>query len=196
MIDRRDRFTRAIAAIDAANAADPHSEWLDGAPVPGCVAYGRRMTRWVEELRPDASEALRLAARAQHIRRWEIARAEYPEGRDGYIRWRTHLKRHHAKVAGAILAEAGYDEATITRVQELLRKRGLKTDPETQTLEDAACLVFLESGLDDFARRHEPDKVVRILRKTWGKMSPEGQRAARRLDLPEAAGDLVAEALA
>jgi hypothetical protein len=191
-----DRFTRAIAAIDRANMEDPNTEWLDGAPVPCGLAYGRRMTGWVERLHPDASQALRLAARAQHIRRWEIPRDRYPQGRDGYLSWRTHLKRHHAKVAAGLLEEVGYDRQTIARVQDLLRKRGVKTDPETQTLEDAACLVFLENGLDAFARKHDPDKIKGILRKTWTKMSEAGRREALRLDLPDEARALVADALA
>jgi len=193
------RFARALAAIDAANAQDPNPDPIPDAPggagVPAGLAYGRRMTAWVERLKPDASQALRLAARAQHIRRWEIPRADYPEGRDGYLRWRTRLKRHHAKIAAAILQDAGYDAATIERVQALLRKRGVKTDPETQTLEDAACLVFLETGLAEFARSHDPQKVVGILRKTWGKMSDAGRSAALELDLPDEARALVAEAL-
>ncbi|MBK1670953.1 hypothetical protein CKO28_23355 [Rhodovibrio sodomensis] len=191
-----DRFTQAIAAIDRVNMEDPGTEWLDGAPVPRGLAYGRRMTGWVERLNPDASQALRLAARAQHIRRWEIPRDRYPGGRDGYLRWRTHLKRHHARVASEVLADIGYDADTIARVRDLLRKRGVKTDPETQTLEDAACLVFLENGLVDFARKHDSGKVTGILRKTWTKMSEAGRREALQLDLPEAARALVADALA
>jgi hypothetical protein len=192
---RQDHFTRAIAAIDRTNAEDPTTEWLDGAPVPGCLAYGRRMTAWVERLAPDASEELRLAARAQHIRRWEIPRGDYPDGRDGYLRWRTHLKRHHAKVAGELLTELGFDAARIRRVQDLLRKRGVKSDPETQTLEDAACLVFLENGLAAFQQGRDPDKVAGILQKTWRKMSDAGRREALALDLPEAARARVADAL-
>lgn len=188
-------FDRAIAAIDAENARDPNTECHDGVEVPACLAYGRRMSAWVESLRPEASEALRLAARAQHIRRWDIPRTDYPEGRDGYIRWRSHLKRHHAKVVGEILEGIGYDADTVRRVADLLRKRGVKTDPETQTLEDAACLVFLENGLEEFSRKHDSEKVVNILRKTWTKMSPAGQRAALSLDLPESARALVADAL-
>lgn len=196
MMHGPDRFTRAIAEIDRANMDDPNTEWLDGAPVPCGLAYGRRMTAWVERLCPDASQALRLAARAQHVRRWEIPRDQYPEGRDGYLRWRTHLKRHHARVAAGLLAEAGHDTETIERVRDLLRKRGVKSDPETQTLEDAACLVFLENGLGEFARKHDAEKIKGILRKTWTKMSEAGRREALKLDLPEEARALVADALA
>jgi hypothetical protein len=196
MMHAPDRFTRAIAAIDRANMEDPATEWLDGAPVPCGLAYGRRMTAWVERLHPDASQALRLAARAQHVRRWEIPRDRYPDGRDGYLRWRTHLKRHHARVAAELLSEAGYGADTIDRVRDLLRKRGVKSDPETQTLEDAACLVFLENGLAEFARKHDAEKIKNILRKTWAKMSEAGRREALKLDLPEEARALVADALA
>lgn len=195
MSARLDRFARAIAAIDRVNGEDPRTEWLDGAPVPSGLAYGRRMTAWIERLRPDAGEALRLAARAQHIRRWDIPRESFPEGREGYLRWRTRLKRHHARITAALLEEAGYDAATIRRVRDLLRKRGVKSDPETQTLEDAACLVFLENGLSEFAGGRDPDRVVRILRKTWDKMSDDGRAAALQLDLPPEARALVAEAV-
>lgn len=194
-MDRISRFDLAIAAIDRANRDDPRTEWYDGAPVPRELAYARRMTRWLETLYPDASEPLRLAARAQHIRRWEIDRADYPEGRDGYIRWRSHQKRHHAQVAEALLREAGYDDATVARVCDLLRKKGVKTDPETQALEDVACLVFLENYFADFANKHDPDKIVRILQKTWRKMSEEGQEAALNLDMHHDARALVERAL-
>lgn len=194
-MQRRSRFDRAIAEIDRANRDDPRTEWFDGAPVPRELAYARRMTRWLEALYPDASEALRLAARAQHVRRWEIPRADYPEGRDGYIRWRTHLKRHHARVAGEILERAGYEAETIGRVQDLLRKKGVKSDPETQALEDVACLVFLENAFADFADKHDPEKIVAILQKTWRKMSPTGQAAALNLDMPPSARELVERAV-
>lgn len=195
MTTKSGRLEQALAAIDRVNAEDPSQELYEGAPVPSGLAYGKRMSAWVQWLRPEASEALQIAARAQHIRRWEIPRSDYPEGRDGYLRWRTHLKRHHAKVTADLLQSLGYEAETIKRVQDLLRKRGIKTDPETQTLEDAACLVFLENGLARFAETHESDKVVSILRKAWRKMSPAGQRAALTLDLPSAARDLVADAL-
>ncbi len=186
------RFARAIAAIDAANAEDPNVE-ADG---PHELVYGRSMSAWLDRLAPDASEALRLAVRAQHLERWRLPRRDYPEGKPGYLRWRSELGRRHAERAGEILADAGYDAATIARVRSLIRKEGLKTDPETQALEDTACLVFLESELASFATGRDPDKVVDIVRKTWRKMSPRGHAAALTIALSPDAAALVAKALA
>ena len=181
------RFAAALAAIDAANVEDPNVETVDGERVPKELAYARRMTGWLERLAPDASDALRLAVRAQHIRRWTVPRDSYPIDRQGYRRWRTALARFHAETAGALMKQAGYDAAMIERVGSLIRKERLKTDPEAQILEDVACLVFLENYLADFAGKHDAAKVVEILRKTWRKMSPRGREAALALDLaPEA----------
>jgi hypothetical protein len=166
------RLAVAIAAIDAYNAADPKHE---------AVSYAERMTAWLSRLEPSAAEALRLAARAQHIGRWTIPRSTYPEGLTGYSRWRRDLGRFHAETAGRIMQEVGYDAATIARVGALIRKEGLERDPETQALEDAACLVFLETGFDDFSRRHPDDKVVDIVAKTWRKMGPKGRALALEL---------------
>jgi hypothetical protein len=176
-----DRFRDAIARIDAYNAADPKRVARAGGDVAEAVDYAERMSAWVERLEPDAPEALRLAVRAQHIGRWTVPRDRYPEGPAGYSRWRRDLARFHAETAGRLLAEAGYDEATIARVGALIRKEGLGRDPETQALEDAACLVFLETGFDAFSRKHPDDKVVDILEKTWRKMGPKGRALA--LDL-------------
>jgi Domain of unknown function (DUF4202) len=190
------KFDRALAAIDAANAADPNRVTAGGREAPKELVYAEQMTRWLAALAPDASEMLRLAVRAQHIRRWEIPRDRYPMDRIGYLTWRTDLKHLHAKLAGDILQKAGYDAATIARVQALVKKERLKQDVEAQTLEDVACLVFLENYFADFAKEHEPDKVVEILRKTWKKMSPRGRDAALNLEMPAAARALVEKALA
>jgi hypothetical protein len=184
------RFDDAIAAIDAANAEDPNRETFDGRDWPKELLYGRRMSGWLDRLAPDASEALKLAARAQHIQRWHIPRKDYDEGKKGYHLWRTTLYRYHADRAGEILNKAGYDTETIGRVGTLLQKKHLRSDPEAQTLEDAACLVFLENYFAEFSTRHEPDKIVDIVRRTWAKMSPNGHTAALAL-----AGSLPADAL-
>lgn len=139
------------------------------------------MSGWLLRLAPDASEALRLAARAQHIGRWKIPRDSYPEGRNGYLKWRADLARFHADTTGAILAEAGYESALIERVAALLQKRGLKRDAEVQALEDAACLVFLEHEFTGFSRKHEDEKVVDIIVKTLAKMSGRGRAEAAKL---------------
>ena len=184
-----DRFAAAIAAIDAYNAADPTGEAL---------GYARRMSTWLSRLEPAASEALRLAARAQHIGRWKIPRKDYPEGLAGYSRWRRELARFHADTAAKILADAGYGAATVGRVSALIRKEGLGRDPETQLLEDAACLVFLETGFEAFSRRHPDDKVIDIVEKTWRKMGPKGRALALELvgKLAPDRASLVARAVA
>lgn len=195
MISDAARFAAAMARFDAANAADPNRELFDGHTYPRTLLYARRMTAWLDKLVPDASEALRLAIRCQHIQRWTIPRRRYPIDRHGYLRWRTALARFHAATAGDILREVGYDDATIRRVQTLLRKEGLKRDAEVQCLEDVACLVFLENDFADFASRHEPAKVIDILQKTWKKMSPRGREMALTLRLSSEAQALVARAL-
>jgi hypothetical protein len=145
--------------------------------------------------RPDAPEPLRLAARAQHIRRWEVERDRFPRTRKGYIHWRTTAARHHAEVASRILREVGYDEATVARVSDLLEKKRLKSDPDAQVLEDVACLVFLEHYLDGFAAGQDDAKLVQILAKTWDKMSAAGRAAAGELPLSTKASALIGRAL-
>jgi len=190
-----ERFARAIARFDAANAEDPRRERTEAGDEAKELVYARRMTDWLARLEPEASEALRLAARAQHLCRWRIPRAGYPDGRQGYLRWRRDCADLHASLAGDILRDEGYDAPTIERVGALLRKRGLPTDPEALALEDTACLVFLEHELATFAPKHDQAKLVRILERTWRKMSPRGQRVALALDLPPPARTLLEEAL-
>ena len=189
------RFEAAIARFDAANADDPRREVFDGVEYPRELVYAQRMTSWLEKLAPDAPETLRLAARCQHIRRWTIPRRTYPMDRSGYRAWRTRLAEFHADTAGEILRDTGYDEQTVRRVQSLLRKEKLKLDPEVQLLEDVICLVFLESYFSDFAKQHDQDKLVGIVRKTWKKMSPHGHQAALALNLPPSARSIVEKAL-
>lgn len=187
-----DRFEAALAAIDALHAEDP--ERVDG--VPAELRYARRMSAALEELAPDASEALRLAVRAQHLQRWRIPRSDYPEGKAGYHQWRTAQSKAHAELAAAAVRDAGYDEATAERVARLVRKKDLKRDPEAQALEDAACLVFLEHELASFARQRDEAHVIRILQKTWRKMGERGRALALELPLSADARALVERALA
>ena len=191
------RFTRATEQIDAANAEDQNRTVFDGKEYPAELIYSMRMSEWLSRLEPAASEPLRLAVRCQHLRRWAIPRASYPMTRAGYHQWRTTLGRFHADEAGKILRGAGYDEPAISRTQSLIRKERFKTDPEAQTLEDVACLVFLELDYVDFARGHEPQKVIDIVAKTWRKMSDRGHQAALELakGLPEAERELIVKAL-
>lgn len=189
------RFENAIARIDDANRQDPVPEESDGHSYPKELLYGQRMTTWLTRIAPEASEALRLAVRCQHIQRWKIPRQDYPAGRTGYKQWRTDLAKFHAETAGDILREVGYDEETVQRVQALVRKERFKVDPEAQTLEDVACLVFLAHYFAAFAEKHETEKVIDIVRKTWKKMSDDGHKAALTISFPEHLKTIVEKAI-
>jgi hypothetical protein len=186
-----DRFNDAIRRFDAANSQDPVQ--VDATPAQ--LLYAIRMADWLNRLYPLASEPLRLAARAQHIRRWMIPRNSYPMTRAGYHKWRTALYDFHAQTAEKILAGVGYDPATIAAVRSLLRKEKLKSNPDMQALEDVICLVFLENELPDFAPRHDEAKLLTILRRTWAKMSPHGHAAALQLNYPPEIRSLIEKAL-
>ncbi len=185
-----------MARFDAANAEDPYREVFEGQEHPKELLYARRMTAWLEKLAPEASAALRLATRCQHLRRWTIPRDRYPLDLAGYKQWRTTLARFHAETAGQILRDVGYDDAMIERVRSLVQKERLKLDPEAQRLEDVTCLVFLESYFASFARQHDEAKLVDILRKTWKKMSERGREAALGLRLEPELRAIVEKAVA
>jgi hypothetical protein len=187
-----DRFARAVAAIDAANADDPHRITVAGEVRPKELAHAELATEWVRRLRPEAGEELLLAARAHHLRRWAIPRDSYPEGRNGYLRWRRELQKAHAADVGRILEAEGYDATAVARVQEIIQKRRLTSDPEVQTFEDALCLVFLETQLTDFAERYA-DKAADVLEKTIEKMSDGGKAWALELDVSPAEQALLTE---
>ncbi|MBW1761908.1 MAG: DUF4202 domain-containing protein [Deltaproteobacteria bacterium] len=176
------RLDNALRRFDEANAADPNTELVNGQPVPKEVIYGQRMSARLAVFAPDAPETVKLAARAQHIRRWEVPRDSYPEGRAGYLKWRTDLHKRHADIAAEIMQDVGYDAKTIERAQTLLRKRGLKTDPDVQLMEDVICLVFLEHYFHDFAQKHAEEKLVPIVQKTWKKMTDQAHETALALD--------------
>jgi len=188
-------FQKAIALFDQANSEDPNRTTIDGVEYPNELLYARRMTAWLEKLEPDAPEPLQLAARCQHIRRWQIPRSAYPMTRAGYHKWRTALYDFHAQTAASLLQQAGYDSVTIDRVQSLVRKEHLKDDAEMQTLEDVICLVFLESYFSDFAAKHDEEKLVKILQRTWKKMSDRGHEAAFQLKLSDAERKLLEKSL-
>ena len=175
------RFAAAIRRFDDENRADPNVEAVDGTPQPREWVYARWLSDWVLKLEPNASEALRLAARCQHLCRWKIPRSAYPMTRPGYLQWREALKRFHAQKAGEILREVGYPEEVIRRVQELNLKKQFPQDRESRVLEDGLCLVFLERQLADLASKTEPDKVINALKKSWGKMTPAAQAEALKL---------------
>ena len=189
-----DAHARARQLIDAAHAADPQRT-ADGRAAE--LVYADRMEAWVERLAAPASPALRLAARAQHLERWLVPRTTFPEGRAGYLTWRRSLYTRQAERARELLLAAGVDAAEAADVATWVSKTGLRTNPGTQVLEDAACLVFLENEIGAFAARHADyprEKFIDILRKTWRKMSPAAQAAAGALPLPDGIAELVREA--
>ena len=190
-----DRFVRAIAAIDAANADDPNIITVRTRTGPKEIIHAELVTEWVERLRPNASEPLLLAARGNHLRRWTVPRASAPDGRAGYLRWRKSLQEQHARELGAILVTAGYDDPTVERVQSIVRKERLATDAEVQALEDALCLVFLETQLTDVAARLDPVLLSRVIARTAKKMSPEGIAAIAQVPLDDHARNILAAAL-
>jgi hypothetical protein len=194
------RFERTIALFDAANAEDPNQEMADGKAWPKELLYGQRMTEMLERFAPDASEAVRLACRAQHIQRWKIPRKDYAMTPEGYQSWRTTLYKFHAELAGKFMQEAGYDAEMIERVKKVVSKRGLKVNPETQMMEDVADLVFIEHYMLGFAAQkadYTEEKWLVIIRKTWKKMSDQAHAFAvsGKLKLPESLVPLILKAV-
>lgn len=191
-------FNRCVALFDAANAQDPNIEQWEGAPIAKELLYAQRMSRTLLAFAPDASYALQLAARAQHIERWTSPRSNYPEGRTGYKQWRSELLLYHARRAGELMAQAGAQAEDIARVQYLIQKRSMARDPETQCLEDVICLVFIEHYLAEFAAKsgYDEAKLIDIIQKTWVKMSPRGQAAALKLPLDSHVAAVIGRALA
>jgi hypothetical protein len=177
----RVQFDAAIRRFDEENGRDPNIVLVDGGSHPRELVYAQWLTDWVLRLCPNASEALRLAARSQHICRWTIPRDSYPMTRAGYLQWRAELKKFHAQKAGDILREMGYSEETIRRVQDLNQKKGFPQDDECRVLEDALCLVFLERQFADLAAKSSDEKMVNALQKSWKKMTPAAQAEALKL---------------
>ena len=167
--------------FDAENAQDPNFEVESGARHPRELLYARRLGDWVARLCPNASESLRLAARCQHIRRWEIPRQSYPMTRPGYLKWRSDLKAFHARKAGEILGDIGYSPDLVRRVQDLNLKKNFPNDPDCRVLEDALCLVFLEFQLTELASKTADDKVIAAIQKSWQKMTAAGRDEALKL---------------
>ena len=195
MTDPQSRYSSTIADIDAANAADPRQVTVAGVMRPVEVLYAERMTACLARLYPRATETLRIAARAQHLRRWEIPRETFPLGRDGYNAWRSACRLHHATLAANIMRKHGYSEADIAQVGKIIRKEDLKRDAESQALENVVAVVFVEHHLADFIASH-PDyddaKVAGILRKTLRKMDHVGHAAIAALHLSTDAKRVVA----
>lgn len=175
-----------LSRIDRFNEDDPQKE---------SVTYSKNLTQWVITLSPQASDELRVAARGQHIGRWTIPRGQYPEGRGGYLRWREDLKKFHAETVARLMEESGAEPASIARVRDIILKKNLKSDPDVQTIEDALCLLFLETQLAELKDRTPHDKMVDIIKKTWGKMSAQGRDLALNLKLPPDLKEFLMKAL-
>lgn len=193
---KSEKFKAAIELFDQANAVDPNKETFEGKEYAKELLYAKRMTDRLNIFSPDADEALQLAVRCQHIRRWEIPRDQYEMNRVGYLKWRNDLKVFHAEKASEIMHEVGYDDQVIEAVTFLLLKKQLKKNELTQKLEDVICLVFLEYYFEKFSEKYSEDKMIDILRKTWKKMSSKGQEAAMELHFSNHSKELITGALA
>ncbi len=190
------RLAEALAKIDEVNARDPNLRQCGGDLVAKELLYSQRMSAWLAKVDPGASDELQIACRAQHIARWKSPRASYPAGRTGYKAWRAETLLFHARTTSEILAQIGVASPMIQQVSELLKKLHLGDRGDAQTLEDVACLVFLEFELEAFLSKHEKEKVMRVLRKTWSKMSENAHQQALELESPALVVELLREALA
>lgn len=190
------KLDSVLSAIDLLNAQDPISQLVDGQPMAKELLYSQRMSACLDNFSPNASDELKIAARAQHVQRWKSPRSDYPLGKAGYYKWRQSLAKMHAETAADLMLAAGYADSSIELVRQLLTKKGIKEDERVQTLEDVICLVFLEFYYPEFAEKHDDAKVIDILQKTWKKMSPHGQSKALELVLDDGdARRLLEEAL-
>lgn len=188
------RLEKIIALIDLANAGDPKLESCGDGLKPSALVYGCRMSEVLDAFAPTASEELKIAARGQHVQRWLRPRTDYPEGRDGYLRWRRDAASYHATTVTDMMLQTGYDTASRDRVASLMMKLNLKTDAEAQVLEDVACLTFFRWYAGDFSHKHEGDKILATVRKTARKMSADGRHAALTLNLPDPVKDAITSA--
>ena len=189
------KFEIAIALIDKKNAEDINIFNTNGMDFSKELLYSQRMSQKLLQFCPTASESLQIACRAQHICRWKIAREEFPMDRVGYLKWRETLKKMHAEITSEILIEVGYDSEFIERVSFLIHKKMIKKDKESQTIEDVICLVFLDYYFEEFTKKHDDEKIISILQKTWVKMSKEGQKFALQLSFSTKALSLIKQAL-
>lgn len=189
-------YEKALALIDEAHALDPKKIEVDGKEIPYELHYAQKMSHYLSLRSPTASDPLKLAIRSQHFRRWEVPRDSYPMTRVGYHSWRTFLKKRQAQLASQICLDCGYTEEDAERIAAMIRKEDLKSDEETQVLEDVACLVFLDDQFAEFEKEHDEGKIIKILQKTWGKMSREGHRLALEIPMSGRPLELIEKALA
>jgi hypothetical protein len=190
------RLNTVFSAIDAINSEDPNTTNVDGKNIPKELLYGQYMTECINKYWPNANELLQIAVRAQHIKRWHLKRTEFPEGKAGYLKWRIEQGKFHATLTKTLMLENGYSEDEAETTAKILRKEKLKTNENTQTLEDVACLVFLQYYFDEFSAKHTEAKIIRILQLTWRKMSDQAHDIALKLTLPDHLAALVGKALA
>ncbi|KAK0940623.1 hypothetical protein LTR29_007790 [Friedmanniomyces endolithicus] len=196
-VDMDHRFATARAQIYLAHNQDPNKHTTpDGKQVPYERHYAEQMEHYLAKRSPNASDVLKLAVCGQHFRRWQVPRTDYPMTKIGYHTWRTHLKKRQAQLVSQILDECGYPIEDTKRCIALIEKEGLKQgEEEVQVLEDVACLVFLDDQFEEFKDKHDEDKIVHILKKTWGKMGREGQELALGIPMTEECKGLVQKAL-
>ncbi|WP_159467681.1 DUF4202 domain-containing protein [Dyadobacter sp. 3J3] len=190
-----DKLERAFILFDSYNKQSPEHIIWKGEEFPSEYFYALKLYDWVNKLEPDAPEALLLASRSQHIGRWEIARKSYPDGRLGYLKWRSDLAKFHAEKSAQLMLEAGYDDIVINRVKQIILKQKIKSDNDVQTIENALCLVFLEFQFDELIQKLSEEKMIDILQKTWAKMSVQGQEAALAMHHSEEGNMLLKKAL-
>lgn len=189
-----EKLKQAFTRFDAYNKNDPRTISWQGETYPEEYFLALKLHKWVVALHPGAGEPLLLASRCQHIGRWEIARAAYPDGREGYLRWRKELALYHAERATEIIRQVGYDEKVTERVQQIILKKRIKADSDVQVMENALCLVFLEYQYEDFHPRY-PDKMVDILKKSLLKMDAAGHQEALKLPFSETGLHYIQKAL-
>jgi hypothetical protein len=193
-------FEQAVDLIDSANNEDTNIESSDGKQWPKELLYSNRMSDMQRRYAPDADDAMKLALRAQHIQRWKYPRDEYPMDRKGYHLWRTNLYTFHADTAAALLVKAGYDDEFINRVKLAISKKSLKTNPDTQLLEDVSALVFIEHYMLAFVEKHpeyDEEKWLLIIKRTWNKMTEKAHAfaLAGSIKLPESLIPLIQKAV-
>jgi len=189
------KFNNAIQLFDKANSRDPNSESVNEKDYPKELLYAMRMTKKLNQFEPNASESVKLAARCQHICRWEIPRDSFEMNRNGYLTWRRELIQFHSIKASEILKEVGYSEEIIHNVVFLLQKKQLKRNKETQLLEDVICLTFLEFYFEKFSKKYSEEKLIDIIKKTWLKMSEKGRKSALSLNYKKKSKELILRAI-
>jgi hypothetical protein len=189
------RLDTVLAAIDRVNSEDPNQVMLDGVAHKKELLYGQQMSACLATHWPQANEQIQIAARAQHIKRWHLKRSDFATGKVGYLAWRKQLGQFHGELTASIMQQHGYSSDEAEQVSAIVRKQKLKSNADSQTLEDVACLVFLEHYFAAFAEKHDEDKIIRILQKTWHKMSEQSHQIALGLTLPAHLSRLVGKAL-